>query len=671
MRFSYFFISVQVFLLHTVPLFSQSRLDSVQHIREVTVIASKYKEVIEPQRLAGAELRMLSSNSVADAIRYFSGVQLKDYGGVGGLKTVNIRSMGVTQVGVFYDGIQLGNAQNGQVDLGRFSLDNMEEISLHFGQKSRILQPAKDFGSSGTIYLQTRKPRFEASGKSNLGFTFKTGSFGLVNPSVLWEQKLSDRTSLSFNSEFVNAHGRYKFRYRRALPNGEIAYDTTAVRQNGDICSFRVESGLFGRISEGDWNVKAFYYDSNRGLPSAIVNNVFGSEARQWDRNFFVQGSFRKNIGESYRLQASAKYAYDYTRYLSNDIKLLPVDNHYRQQEQYVSFANMYSVFPWWELALSADFQWNFLKSNLDNFGYPNRYTEMVALASNVNAGPVTLQGSVLGTFVQEHVSARQNVATIPHNNVFSPAFFISYVPVADMGLTFRAFYKHVFRMPTFNELYYADKERAYLNPEFTNQYNLGALYEKTLSSHLLKGFKVQADVYYNLVDDKIVAYPSYGGGSFRWTTHNIDQVKIKGIDASGQMDFRFGQVDLTGKLNYTYQKALDYSDPEEEISYKGQIPYTPVHSGSALLSGYYKAWRFNYSFIYTGERYKSTANILYNHIQPWYTSDVMIGRSLSLFEVDWDLSAEVNNIFNQDYDVVPGYPMPGINFKFILKVTL
>ena len=48
----------------------------------------------------------------------FSGVQLKDYGGVGGLKTINIRSMGTNQVGVFYNGIQLGNAH---YEIGRAS----------------------------------------------------------------------------------------------------------------------------------------------------------------------------------------------------------------------------------------------------------------------------------------------------------------------------------------------------------------------------------------------------------------------------------------------------------------------------------------------------------------------------------------------------------------------
>ena len=81
--------------------------------------------------------------SVADAIRYFSGIQIKDYGGIGGLKTVNIRSMGTQHVGVFYDGIQLGNTQNGQIDLGRFSMDNMEAISVYNGQKSNTFQSAK------------------------------------------------------------------------------------------------------------------------------------------------------------------------------------------------------------------------------------------------------------------------------------------------------------------------------------------------------------------------------------------------------------------------------------------------------------------------------------------------------------------------------------------------
>mgnify|MGYP002471334471 CR=1 FL=1 len=144
-----------VLLLITSSLHAQERdttQNPTQYIETVTVQGRRsVPSIIPAQTLSGAELEKLSANSVADAIRYFSGVQIKDYGGIGGLKTVNIRSMGSQHVGVFYDGIQLGNAQNGQIDLGRFSLDNMEAVSVYNGQKSSFLQTAKDYASEGML----------------------------------------------------------------------------------------------------------------------------------------------------------------------------------------------------------------------------------------------------------------------------------------------------------------------------------------------------------------------------------------------------------------------------------------------------------------------------------------------------------------------------------------
>ena len=174
---------LKTFLILTLLLFyhqvssAQSKLDSLQYLPEVVVTAKTYKEVIPAQKLSGEVLQTLNSFSVADAIRYFSGVQIKDYGGIGGVKTVNVRSLGTNHVGVFYDGIQLGNAQNGQIDLGKFSLDNIEEVSLYNGQKSGILQTAKDYASANAIYLRSRSPRFEHGKMSNVKAVFKTGSF--------------------------------------------------------------------------------------------------------------------------------------------------------------------------------------------------------------------------------------------------------------------------------------------------------------------------------------------------------------------------------------------------------------------------------------------------------------------------------------------------------------
>ena len=337
------------FLFLCVVSFSQNSLDSIQQLKEVSVIGNRYSEVIPAQRLTVKELEALSSFSVADAIRYFSGVQIKDYGGIGGLKTVDVRSMGTNHMGVFYDGVQLGNAQNGQIDLGKFSLDNIEEISLYNGQKSEIFQAAKDFGSSGTIYLRTRRPQFAGGKKTNVRAVFKTGSFGLANPSALWEQKFSEKISFSLNAGYIYAHGRYKYRYVRYNTDSSIANDTIATRENGDVQALRLEGGLNGVIDNGKWNWKTYFYDSERGIPGAIVGNEWKNPQRQWDRNFFTQASFQKEITDKYSLLLNAKYANDYLHYLSRDsipyfvaadssrlaFKTTYINNRFRQQELY------------------------------------------------------------------------------------------------------------------------------------------------------------------------------------------------------------------------------------------------------------------------------------------------------------------------------------------------
>lgn len=645
---------------------AQSRLDSLQQLDEV-VVTAKYlsKDVIPVQQFAGAQLQRLSSHSVADAIRYFSGVQIKDYGGVGGLKTVNIRSMGTNHVGVFYDGIELGNAQNGTVDLGRFSLDNMEAVTLYNGQKSNIFQPAKDFGSAGSIYLQSRVPKFEEGETDRVRATFKTGSFGLANPAIVWDRKLGRDLSSSLSAEYLYSTGRYRFTYRV-----DDSYDTTAVRKNGDVNAFRLEGGLFGNLRRGGgyWRAKGYLYRSERGYPGAVVKNKFSHEDRQWDTNTFVQGSCKKDFAGRYSLLVNAKYAYDYLHYLADpqrDEALMYVDNHYYQHELYASVANRYAILPVWDVSLSADYQFNLLNADLTDFVYPRRNTELVALATALHFPRVKMQASVLGTFVQDRV---RNSTAADSKMEWTPTAIVSYRPFQEVDFNVRAFYKRIFRMPTLNDLYYTFVGNISLEPEYTDQYNVGMTYAKEMAGKWLRRIEVQADVYYNEVENKIVAMPT--SNFFRWTMVNLGKVEIRGIDVALQTDWQWGnEWLLSGHLNYTYQKAQDFTDPGDAY-YGGQIPYIPWHSGSAILNLSWRRWEANYSFIYTGERYSSRANIPANYVLPWYTSDLSIARSLPLKKGEMKLTLEVNNLFNQQYEVVICYPMPGTNFKFIAQYT-
>lgn len=685
-RFRFFTLLV-VCILHTATgaLSAQSAKDSTSmwlQLDEFVVVGSPLmNEVIPVQKLSGEKLKNLSSFSVADAIRYFSGVQIKDYGGVGGLKTVNVRSMGTHHVGVFYDGIQLGNAQNGQIDLGKFSLENIEEVSLYNGQKSNIFQPSKDFGSSATIYLRTRIPSFDNNKQYNLRGSVKTGSFDLVNPSFLYEYKINDNISASVNGEYISSSGKYKYRYKRVFPNtNEVMYDTTAVRENGDIASLRFEGGLFGTIPKGYWRIKGYFYDSERGIPGAVVNNKWKNSQRQWDTSYFVQGIFQKSIAPKYDLLVNAKYADDGMRYLNPDTTLMLIDNTFKQKELYISTTNRYRISKKWDSVISADAQYNTLTSDVAGFVYPKRLTSLIAVASAADLGKVKMQGSILATLVREQINsgntaADDSISTAPNKKELTPAFFLSYKPFNKHNINIRAFYKQIFRMPTFNDLYYTDIGNIHLKPEFTHQYNLGFQFDNDYSHHFIKNWHIQADAYYNEVTDKIVAVPK-GSGQYRWMMMNLGYVEIRGIDMSTSMLTEpVKDLLLNIKLMYTYQKAQDFTQRKSDIlqstTWGGQIPYIPWHSGSVIASIDYKNWQFNYSFIYVGERYHSSANIAAEYEQPWYTNDMTIVRKIKCKGANLRLSAEINNIFSQDYEVVLNYPMPQRNYKLALTIEI
>lgn len=662
-------------LFTTVPAISQSRVrhqtslsDTLLKLKEVTIYSNRMQKKMSPvQILSGKELEKLNVYSVADALRYFSGVQIKDYGGIGGLKTVNIRSMGSHHVGVFYDGIELGNAQNGVVDLGRFSLDNMEVISLYNGQKSAIFQPAKDYSSASAIYMQTRKPLFKGEKKNNLNIGVKGGSFSTINPSLLWEHRFNERISSSISTEYMYTSGRYKFTYAK-----KDGYDTTAVRQNGDVRMLRLENAFFGKVPKGEWKAKAYLYNSERGYPGAAVREEpgkFRHQDRQWDTNLFVQGSFQNYFKPWYSLLANGKYAYDYLHYLSDprlDVTTMYVDNYYRQQEIYASAAHLFTIYPWWSMSLSNDFQWNTLRADLIDFVYPTRNTILTSAATSFDFNRLMLQASLLYTHVDDNT--RTKGANAGTKNKYTPSVIATWQPLTKLPLNVRAFYKKVFRMPTLNDLYYTFIGNKDLKPEYTTQYDVGITFSHTWNNHWLKSLDLQIDGYYSEVDDKIIAMPT--SNQFRWTMINLGHVEIRGLDAAIRGEWGFGKVELSTLFNYTYQKAQDFTDPTSEW-YGGQIPYIPWHGGSIILNGSYQTWSCNYSFIYTGERYEAVANIPENYAQPWYTHDFSLSKTFQWEKTRIRVTAEINNIFNQQYEVVQCYPMPGTSFKIKLNVML
>lgn len=653
--------------------------DSLRHLSEVTVLTDmRYHETILPQQLRGEALSRMNAHSVADALRHLSGLQLKDYGGLGGIKTINIRSMGSQHVGIYYDGIELGNAQNGQIDLGQLSLDNVEEIAVYHGQRSSILQTASDFANAGSVYIRTQAPTQDLT-----RIKLQGGSSNLGRLSLLLNRRLSKRLTLSMNAEALSSNGKYPFRYRRLNYDGSVAYDTTATRQNGDIQALRAEMNLFGRAAKSEqashWSAKLYTYHSSRGIPGAIVNNVWRRGERQSDHNTFMQANWQRDVNERYTARLSAKYAYYELHYQNRDTTQLMIDQRYRQRELYLTATHVLSHSPHWSSSLSYDLRWNHLRSDARLFADPSRLSQLASLASAIDYPHWQAQASLVYTHVQDWV---QTSDVRPRSHQWTPALFLSYTPLSSrQRLHFRAFAKKSFRMPTFNDLYYTEVGNAQLRPESAIQYSIGlqGQYDRPLHS-----LRWSADLYHNSVHDKIVAYPK--GQQFRWTMLNLGRVHIDGMDLQAETSSRPSQqLELGLRLQYTYQRARDVTLRSDSY-YGHQIPYTPWHSGSSTLWGQWRDYSLSYNFIYTGERYSQQENILYNHLQPWYTSDLVVGwkasrglrgskglRGLrgsrgSKGSKGLSVALEINNLLDQQYDVIINYPMPGRNYVLCLQ---
>lgn len=610
------------------------------------IVPSTIKSTTPIQVATQSKMERIGITSVSDAVRRFSGVSIKDYGGIGGVKTVSVRGLSDQNTAVLYDGVALSNAQSGAVDISQFSLENVAFISLSIGQSDDIFQPASAFASGSVLSIRTNRPSF--AGKNLKGqIRLETGSWGLFYPALFLAYQFSKTWAVTLNGSWQRSDGSYHFLFN----NGQ--YEEKRKRYNSDVDNWRTEVNVYGDLKNaGRIQIKSSFFDSDRGIPGSVISVNTQANERLKDRDFYTQLNYENEFNSKLSIKGAAKYARLYSKYTNVNINY---ENNfqlekYTQDQYYASVSLLYKPIELLSFSLAQDYGYNSLKSEFVSKLSPTRDISLTALNAQLCNNQLTAIATLLGSYVADHV---ETIERPRDKRRLSPALSLSYRPL-DIDLRFRASYKDIYRIPTFNELYYFKTPKTTLRPEIAKQYNIGTTFITAIGDKL-SSWSFSADGYINKVKDKIVVVAA---APLVMSLTNLDNVTIKGIDLSTSAEVNIEKnLDLFFSASYSYQSAKNDKT-------KRQIPYTPTHSGSGSISFENKWVNVSYNFVVSGERYSALDHTSNTRLSPYYDHSVSINKTFGIRETNVRLQAEILNLSNKNYQIIGGYPMPGRSFR-------
>ena len=642
----------------------------VHELEGVTVTESQRRHTLTSTAplhlLDRRDMLSMGITDMADALHRLPGITLRDYGGAGGMKTVSVRGFGAKHTGVSYDGVMLSECQSGEIDLSRYSLDNVEGLSLTIGDNDDIFIPARQSSTPAVLNIETLRMRTDDT-RPHLTAQVKHGSFGLISPFVRYEQNLSNRFAFSLVGEYTYADNDYPYSIQNG--NETVSDRRSNSRMNswhGEL-NFLYQTNRVSRLSG-----KIYYYDNDRQLPGQVhyYTNLSGEALR--DRNAFGQLLYQTRWDDKLSLKWLAKYNWAESVYRDRMMQGGVNDASYWQREVYSSAVLLYTPDERWAMDYSMDYAFNNLNGSSWRtlVGKPYRHTMLQSATAKYQSRRLKvivrlLLSLYLNGQSEMPATTRQDVQQNSADNMqrLSPSLSVSYKLLADQDLYVRASYKNIFRSPTFNESYYYHYGSTNLKPESTDQLNVGVTYTAPLSRRNM--LTVTLDGYYNHVKDMIVAVPQ---NMFVWTCVNLDKVRSYGLDATMRASRQVAeghQVAVAG--SYSYQRVEDRNNPDAS-TYGYQVAYMPRHQGSLSVS-YENPW-VNVSLHGTSVSSRWPNNNHYEGtlIAGYTDCGATLWRQFRWHRHQLEARFDLKNVFDKHYEIVANYPMPGRNYQISIN---
>ena len=613
---------------------AQQSIDSTLELRTVEITASRLDNFTsgnKKQTLDSSLLSNYSINNLADVLANQSQVFIKSYG-LGSLATTSFRGAGASHTALLWNGFNIQSPMNGLVDMALVPSFFFNNVQLQYGGAGALWGTG---AVGGTIYLNN-------AGTFNKGFSvfsnLSHGSFADDQQQVGIE--VSKKRFVSSVKLFNhNAKNNFPFINTAQFGKPEQQQSNAALKQQG----FLQEN--YFKINARQLLTTRFWYQFNdRDIPPSMTTNI--SVANQKDE-FYRTAAEWKRTGNKLSTLVRAAYFEDNLWYNDSSVNLASKS----KTKVFIAEAeNRFSITKYDLLNLGV----NNTLSKATSKDYKNDPTQN-RFALFMNYKIHTKNNKWDGV-----VSARQEMV----NN--KPAPFTS--SIGTTANILRHFYINAnaarhYRLPTFNDLYWPQGGNPNLKPEQGWSEEVGISYKQSYYKTTWDG---NATVFNRNINDWIIWLPNRYG---IWSPDNVQQVWSRGVEykLKWNVELKKLKIQLSGLYNYVLS-TNEKTTASNATSLGKQLIYVPVQNAQGNIIISYKGTSFMYTQVYTGYRYTISDNTEF--LNPYTIGNLNVSHTFLLQSFRIKIYAQLNNIWNETYQVMAYYAMPLANYQFGLTLN-
>jgi vitamin B12 transporter len=617
-------------LVLSLPAVPAGWAQEPKSVDPVVVTATK---VETPAEQLGASVSVVNGQdfqtyhypTVDEALRSVPGVEIRRSGGYGKTTSVTIRGANANQVQVLVDGVRVKSPTLGQVDLSDLSPDLIERIEVIRGAQSTIYG-ADAIG--GVVNIITRK-----------------GSGRPIQATVQQEvgnyDTLASRVTVSGAYKFLHyALSGSHFESNGQFPNDETDTNALSARVGATLPLESAIDFIF-RYNKNDIGVpvkgvfpgpQPIHPIINRNARSQSETVIYSLEGRtrpvQWWESRVRLSRYENSAGFQDPVDPGVTF----------DAPTFSQVNVERREAEWI---NSFHVGKW----------------STSTVGLEHRREE------GENKGTFRAATDTGSVFFEEQLRFFDRLFItggfrVEDNNAFgtnttkrgSVAFLIK-----ETGTRLRGSAGTGFRGPTFNDLFFPGFGNPNLQPEDSLSYDFG-VDQKLWSNRIRLGLTYFQNEFKNLITCCIPLPTAPFGGPF-----NVGRARSAGIEFTSEVDVL---PNLVASLNYTYTDS-------ENLATDRPLPREPRHRWNIGLTWEPIARLSLFTQVHVVSEQFETFGEVYNS---GYTRVDLGGTWRILERLGWlqklELTARIQNLLNEGYAEVRGFPALGINALVGLRAS-